>query len=254
MRRLFPLALLVLILIFTGCKKPEARKEKVKKPEVPQEKVAEGRVNITWFGHAMFLLQNSQGLKIITDPYDASVGYSLPEVRADIVTVSHEHFDHNNVSLVKGNPQVIRSLKETAKGISFEGISSFHDEVQGIKRGKNTIYKWKLENITFAHLGDLGHDLTQEQADKLRDAEVILIPVGGTYTIDAKTAQKVVQKLNPKIVLPMHYKTAAAKLNIASVDEFLEGMPRVEKKPSTVSISASKLPLQTEIWLLDYIH
>jgi L-ascorbate metabolism protein UlaG (beta-lactamase superfamily) len=166
-----------------------------------------GEVTIKWLGHSSFLISLDGVLKIVTDPFDSSVGYPLPDVTADVCVVSHDHFDHNNVSVVKGNPEVVKGTGEReAKGIKFKGVASFHDEKGGSERGENTIFTWELGGIKFVHAGDLGIDLSDSQKNEIGTADVLFVPTGGFYTIDAAVASKVVASLNPKVVIPMHYK------------------------------------------------
>jgi len=182
-------------------------------------------MRITWFGHACFGLTSETGVTVITDPYDESVGYELPDVQADIVTVSHQHFDHNYVQGVSGNPEVIREAGNFfIKDIPIKGIKSYHDDQGGSKRGTNIIYVFEIDGLKVCHLGDLGHVLDKEQIEQIGDVDVLLIPVGGTYTIDANGAAKVVSSLKPAMVIPMHYKTDRINFPIDGVDKFLQVM------------------------------
>lgn len=182
-------------------------------------------MRITWFGHACFGLTSETGVTVITDPYDESVGYELPDVQADIVTVSHQHFDHNYVQGVSGNPEVIREAGNFfIKDILIKGIKSYHDDQGGSKRGTNIIYVFEIDGLKVCHLGDLGHVLDKEQIEQIGDVDVLLIPVGGTYTIDANGAAKVVSSLKPAMVIPMHYKTDRINFPIDGVDKFLQVM------------------------------
>lgn len=208
---------------------------------------SESSVEITYFGHSTFLIRSSS-VSIITDPFNPAVGFPMPDVTADIVTVSHTHGDHNNVSMVKGNPIIVRDNAE-AKGINFVAISSFHDNKGGTLRGNNIIFKWTLNNITFAHFGDYGEDeLTQEQYEKLKGTDVIFIPVGGVYTIDAEKALSIIQKLNPKMAIIMHYRIDPYGLKVlASLDDVKKVIPSLEKVNKTVKISKTDLPTKTKI-------
>jgi L-ascorbate metabolism protein UlaG (beta-lactamase superfamily) len=207
----------------------------------------ENSVEITYFGHSMFLIKGSF-LSIITDPFDPAVGFPMPDIKADIVTVSHNHFDHNNVSAIKGNPTVVREATDV-KGIKFLAIPSYHDNKKGTLRGNNTIIKWTLEGITFAHLGDFGEDeLSKDQYEKLKGIDILFIPAGGIYTIDANKAYSIIQRLNPKIAIVMHYRTGSYGLKeLASIDEIKKAIPGLGKKSSTLKISKSSLPKKTRI-------
>jgi L-ascorbate metabolism protein UlaG (beta-lactamase superfamily) len=214
-------------------------------------------MKISWFGHAMFLIQSDKGVRIVTDPY-GQIGYKIPEVSADIVTVSHQHHDHNNIGSVGKSPKVIESTAGySIADVSIEGISSFHDEVRGRERGTNIIFKFLIDGIKLVHMGDYGQPvLTAEQTSNLKGTDVLMIPVGGTYTVGPSQAAGIVRHLKPKVVFPMHYKTKHWGNKIASVEEFLaemQGVP-VKHKGDTVEISVSALPKATEIWTMEYIQ
>ncbi|MCX7795252.1 MAG: MBL fold metallo-hydrolase [bacterium] len=204
-------------------------------------------VEITYFGHSTFLIKSSS-VSIITDPFNPAVGFPMPDVTADIVTASHTHGDHNNISMVKGNPIIIRDNAE-AKGIKFVAISSFHDNKSGTLRGNNIIFKWTLNDVSFAHFGDYGEDeLTQEQYEKLKGTDIVFIPAGGFYTIDAEKALSIIQKINPKIAIIMHYRIDPYGLKVlASLDDIKKIIPGLEKMSKTMKISKSTLPTKTKI-------
>jgi len=209
-------------------------------------------LSVQWLGHACFLVTSSDGTRVLTDPFDESVGYPVPAVQADVVSVSHSHFDHSSVSVVKGSPEVVRNAGESnAAGISFLGVSSYHDDARGGKRGQNVIFVWEMDGMRLAHLGDLGHVLTDDQVAKMGKVDILFIPVGGSFTIDAKQATKTVEQLSPKLVFPMHYKTDAINFPIADVDEFLAGKDNVEGIKSN-SLVVRELPEQTKIVVLEY--
>jgi L-ascorbate metabolism protein UlaG (beta-lactamase superfamily) len=213
-------------------------------------------VTIRWLGHSCFLISLDDTVKMITDPFDKSVGYPMPDVSADICVVSHDHFDHNCVSAVKGNPQVVKgSGEKKAKDVNFKGVGAFHDEKQGSLRGENTIFLWELGGIKFAHMGDLGTKLSQDQIDQMGSVDVLFVPTGGYYTIDAQAADKVVSALNPRVVMPMHYKTPVMGSNfpIAGVNEFLQGKEDVVKVGKNfVTFTKETLPPKTTIYVLEY--
>ncbi|HOP94262.1 MAG: MBL fold metallo-hydrolase [Dictyoglomaceae bacterium] len=212
-------------------------------------------MKIRWFGHSCFLFTNSQGKKIITDPFDTSVGYPLPEVEADIVTVSHSHFDHNAINIVKGKPIAIEGEGESSiYDITIKGISTYHDEEKGKKRGTNTIFIIETDGIRITHLGDLGHNLTEEHKEKIGRVDILCIPVGGTFTIDAEGAAKIVEFLKPKIVIPMHYKTPHSRLDIDTVDKFLKRInyPVKRWEEKEVEVIKETIPANTEVWMLSY--
>jgi len=213
-------------------------------------------MKIKWIGHACFLIEGEEG-RVITDPFDESIPYRPPDFIADVVTVSHEHFDHNAVGRVRGNPTVIRGEgAHSAAGISFEGIASFHDDVSGQKRGPNTIFTFEMEGIQLAHLGDLGGALTDAQVSALAGVEVLFIPVGGHFTIGPQEAAALIKRLpNLKIAIPMHYKTDRLGENfpIAPVENFTRKMQNVKRVGSSeAALSRESLPAQQEVWILDY--
>ncbi len=187
-------------------------------------------MRLRWIGHAAFLCIAEDGTRILTDPYNAEVGYRVPLVEADYVTVSHEHFDHNSLQNVPGNHEVLKGPGERKLkgGIVATGIATFHDDQGGAKRGKNTVFCLDLpdegETVRLCHLGDLGHQLTADQLAAVGAVDVLLIPTGGTYTLDPAGAATQVAAIKPRIVVPMHYKTAALSFPLKPVDDFLGEM------------------------------
>jgi len=210
-------------------------------------------MEIAWYGHACFRLRD-KGATVVTDPYDQSIGYTLPKIRADIVTVSHNHADHNYVSGIKNAPKVVDGPGEyEIKGVFITGIATFHDRKKGAQRGRNTVFLLEFNGLTICHLGDLGHVPTQAQVEALSDIDVLLIPVGGVSTIGAPQAAEVISLLEPKIVIPMHYKTKALTLKLASVNRFLQemGLKKLAAQES-LKVTTSTLPEETQIVLLDH--
>ncbi len=210
-------------------------------------------MKIKWLGHASFLITSNTGTKIITDPYTTTPTITYGEIKesADIVTVSHGHGDHSNVAAVRGNPKVVRETAKV-KGIEFKGISTYHDDVEGQKRGKNTIFCFEVDGIVVCHLGDLGHPLSDKQVNGLGSVDILLIPVGGNYTIDARVATEVCNKLAPKVIVPMHYQNErCASFPVAGVDEFLQGKAGVSRlNASEVEFKQGELPAASRIMLL----
>jgi L-ascorbate metabolism protein UlaG (beta-lactamase superfamily) len=207
-------------------------------------------VKIMWLGHASFLITSDEGLKIVTDPYSVGGGinYGKIEESADIVTASHKHGDHDNVAAVKGNPQVVDTPGvKKVKGIEFNGVATYHDEAKGGQRGNNVIFCFALDGIRICHLGDLGHHLDASQVAAIGQVDILLIPVGGLYTIDARVATEVCQDLNPRVIIPMHYKTAKCDYPIAGVDDFLKGRENVRRLDvSETEFKKDLLPSVTE--------
>lgn len=187
-------------------------------------------MKIKWLGHASFLITGERGTRIITDPYTPAGGLKYAPINesADIVTISHEHSDHNNLASVKGNPQAVRgTVSTTIKGIEFKGIPTHHDTTEGKERGSNTVICFTVDGFRVCHLGDLGHALTERQVAEIGEVDVLLSPVAGSYTIDAKEATELIAKLKPKVVIPMHFKNPKCDFPITTVDEFTQGKKNV---------------------------
>jgi len=211
-------------------------------------------MRVKWLGHACFLITSRDRLTVITDPYavGGGINYSPIKETADIVSVSHGHDDHSNVSAVKGKPEVVRSDGiKTAKGIQFRGVSTHHDEAQGGQRGPNTVICFTIDDIKLCHLGDLGHVLSREQINEIGSVDILFVPVGGFFTIGASVADQVCDQLGPKVIVPMHFKTSKCAYPIADVKGFLKGKRNVRRiDNSEVDFEAEKLPAITEIVLL----
>jgi len=209
-------------------------------------------MKIKWLGHASFMITSEAGKRIITDPYGPNEHLSYGEIKesADIVTVSHEDTDHNNVSAVKGNPEALRGTAKV-KGIEFKGIPTYHDDAEGKSRGNNTIICFEVDGIRVCHLGDLGHQLSAQQVAELGRIDILLIPVGGFYTIDAKVAGQLCDRLKPKVIIPMHFKNDKCAFPIAGVDEFLKGKKGVSRlDASEIEFKQAELPATTQIIVL----
>jgi L-ascorbate metabolism protein UlaG (beta-lactamase superfamily) len=222
---------------------------------------------LKWLGHSAFLITSSQGTRILIDPPNAATGYDIAPIPGiEAVLVSHEHADHNNIQLAAGSPLVMRGLSSTGwnsidqkvKDVRIYSISPtvpiYHDNQQGAQRGRNTIFVLEIDGLRLAHSGDLGHVLTPEAIQALGQLDVLLVPVGGSYTIDAAAATQVVSQLNPRMVVPMHYKTPRLPANWpgVGVEPFLEGK-KVERPNSTmIKLTKSNLPIQTAVVVLNY--
>jgi len=209
-------------------------------------------MKIKYLAHAAFLITSDAGTRIVTDPYETSdaLKHGVIKETADILTVSHEHGDHNNIAAVQGNPKVVRGTSEV-KGIKIKAVPAAHDNKGGSQRGKNTVFCFEVDGINICHAGDLGHVLTAEQVKAIGKVDVLMIPVGGFFTIDAKTAAKVCDQLKPKVIIPMHYKTDKINFPIASADEFLKGKSNVTRvNGSEIELKAGKLPTSAQIMVL----
>ncbi|TLN12310.1 MBL fold metallo-hydrolase [bacterium] len=210
-------------------------------------------MRLEYLGHACFRLTSSDGVRVVLDPFDGrELGYPMPSVEADYVLVSHEHTDHNYVDALQGNPTLVRRDFE-GKGISVKAIHVFHDEEVGSKRGRNTIFVIKVDGITLAHLGDLGHMLDEQIMRSMGKVDVLMIPVGGLFTIDAAKASIVVDQVKPKLVIPMHFGTPSLQFRLQKVDAFLQGKEGVKRlDASSIDLNPKDLPEKMEIWVLKF--
>ncbi|MGB9722024.1 MAG: MBL fold metallo-hydrolase [bacterium] len=211
-------------------------------------------MKIKFLGHAAFLITSDKGLKIITDPYKpgcygGGIKYNPITEQADIVTISHEHDDHNETKIM-GNPVFVReSGKKEVKGISISGYEVYHDKSAGKERGKDIIFNMEIDGINVVHLGDLGHILSKSDADKIGKVDILLIPVGGYFTIDSKEAQEIIGLLKPSVVIPMHFKTSKCDFPIAPVEEFTKSK-EIKAVDGELEIKKEELPGKTTIYLL----
>jgi L-ascorbate metabolism protein UlaG (beta-lactamase superfamily) len=221
---------------------------------------------LTWFGQSCFLLETAGGTRILMDPYPKGIGYEVPQgFKADVVTISHEHYDHNNVAFVNGKARVIRGLTADKKGwtrvdeklkdVSIRSVGVYHDDQRGAARGLNTVFIFEVGGVRIAHLGDLGHVLNDDQLAAIGAVDVLLVPVGGKFTIDALKATHVIEQLRPRImVIPMHYKTDASTIKeLEPLALFLEGKSNVRKETTnTIALSPMKARPAAEIVVLPY--
>jgi L-ascorbate metabolism protein UlaG (beta-lactamase superfamily) len=210
-------------------------------------------MEITWLGHSCFKLKGKQAT-VITDPFSPAIGYTLGKVMADIVTVSHPHPGHSYVQGVADEPRVLKSPGEyESGGVLTVGVHTFHDNEKGAQRGKNTVFVIDVDDVMICHLGDLGHVLTAEQVAEINGVDVLLIPVGNVSTIDAVQAAQIVRQLEPKIVIPMHYKTEAEKKDLETADRFLKemGVKEVIAQPKLL-VNKSSMPLTMQVVMLSY--
>ncbi len=202
---------------------------------------------ITWHGHSCFKIQDKvgpEGISLVTDPFDKKIGLKAPNFEADIVTVSHDHYDHNNISSLRGDPFVVNRAGEyDIKGVLIEGIDSYHDDKGGKDRGLNIIFRLVMDDINIVHLGDLGQELTNGQLEKLAGTDILIIPVGGKYTIDAKQAVNIISQIEPRIIIPMHYMISGLKIEgIDKVDKFIKELGIEPNREDKLKISKKDLP------------
>jgi L-ascorbate metabolism protein UlaG (beta-lactamase superfamily) len=210
-------------------------------------------MEISWLGHSCFRIRGSQ-VTVITDPYSPDMGYSLGKPKARIVTVSHQHPGHSYVQGVGGEPRLVNGPGEyEIGGVLIIGLATFHDAENGSQRGKNTVYLMEIDEVSLCHLGDLGHMLTAEQMEELDNVDILLVPVGGVSTIGASVAAELARQLEPKVVIPMHYRTEALSWELEPVEKFLKEMGGEQVTPQPkLSFNRSNLPLITQVYLLDY--
>lgn len=179
---------------------------------------------IKWFGHACFRLKSREAT-ILTDPVPRSLGYKVDKQRADIVTLSHEHTGHIATEIIGGDFKIVRGPGEyEMHEVFITGIRTYHDNKGGEERGRNTAYIVEVENMTICHLGDLGHTLTEEQVEALSSVDILIVPVGGGPVLDAEKAAEVVGQIEPKLVIPMQYRTALGDTERDELDRFLKEM------------------------------
>ncbi len=225
-------------------------------------------MKVNWYGQACFLFEGA-GVRLVTDPPAREVGYLLPELEVDVATVSHGHHDHNNVDALRGAPAVINTPGvHEVKGLRIEGFPTFHDDARGAKRGPNLVFAWEMDGVRVCHLGDLGHLLDAKTLQGLGRIDLLLIPVGGVFTVDAGGAKQVVDQIKPRLVIPMHYKTPALSFNLGDVADFVRlfqpGQVRQRARSAddfasaaasagaSLQVEGASLPSSLEVVVLDY--
>ena len=220
-------------------------------------------LTLRWFGHAFFVVTSSDGVRVAMDPF-GDIGYPMPEVDADVVTVSHGHGDHNGADRLAGSPAILRGLE--AGGADWNAISydlrdvritalpAYHDNVEGRKRGLNSIFIVEIGGLRLAHLSDIGHTLSAETLEDMGRIDILLVPVGGIFSIDGRQAIDIMTRLRPAITIPIHYKTAAtATWPIKDESTFLGGLNNVRRlDATTISVTPETLPDRPEVWVMQY--
>lgn len=207
-------------------------------------------MDITYLGHSCFRIRGNQAI-VITDPFPPNIGYTLGKQTADIVTVSHNDPSHSYSQGITGAHTIKGPGEYEIAGVLVLGVASYHDGVKGQSKGKNTIYLFEVDGVNICHLGDIGHLLTDEELEELGSIDILMAPVGGVSTINANMAAQIVRKVEPKIVIPMHYKTAKTKRDLEPVDSFLKEMAvtLAEPKPK-LTVSKNNLPLTLQVAIL----
>ncbi|MBN2852575.1 MAG: MBL fold metallo-hydrolase [Clostridia bacterium] len=199
-------------------------------------------MKIKYLGHSCFSIINRNEKVLICDPFDSTIGYTMATVEADIVTISHSHHDHSNLKKVKGSYDLIKTSKiYSGNGFNISSMGTFHDAFKGSKRGNNLSYIITCDGVSVCHLGDLGHMLSPKQLNMVKDVSAFFLPVGGTFTLDKKNLQKLVKKLQDKIIIPMHYKTEDCKLPISDLDDYLKSTFLHTFRMSELDISSDNL-------------
>jgi L-ascorbate metabolism protein UlaG (beta-lactamase superfamily) len=212
-------------------------------------------MKIRWLGHSSFLVTADDGTRIITDPYGVypDLHYAQIEESADVVVLSHKHGDHFG-GKVRGNPRLVTGGgQKKEKGIEFKGIEVYHDTSKGSQRGPNTVFCFTVNRVRLCHLGDLGHLLSGPETAEIGQVDVLMIPVGGFYTIDASTASKICDQIKPKVIIPMHYRNDKCSFPISGADEFLKGKANVKRlNTSDLELKGGQLSQATEIVVLQH--
>lgn len=170
-------------------------------------------MNIKWYGQSCFLLTDENGVRVLTDPCDPRTGYEVKNIECDCVTVSHSHFDHSYIAAAAGEPEIATEPGSyEVKGVKITGFSAFHDKEEGARRGQNTMFLFEMDGMRILHAGDIGHQLSRELIAEIGVVDVLLVPIGGTYTLDYLEAREFANSLRPSVVIPMHFRTPVCAL------------------------------------------
>ncbi|HYU64675.1 MAG TPA: MBL fold metallo-hydrolase [Candidatus Paceibacterota bacterium] len=202
-------------------------------------------MTITWFGQSCFRIEAKEG-SILIDPFSKEIGLRPPKIKDDIVLVTHQHYDHNSVTDANPEAFIIDNPGEyERKNIQIQGLLTYHDKSQGAERGLNTVYVIKAEDMAVCHLGDLGQEkLTDAQVEAIGDIDILLVPVGGTFTIDAKEAVEVINQIEPKVIIPMHYKIPELKIDLGGPEKFVKEIGLTPEKTDKFKITKKLLPAE----------
>jgi L-ascorbate metabolism protein UlaG (beta-lactamase superfamily) len=208
-------------------------------------------LDVTWLGHGCFRLRG-RGAAVVTDPYPPSIGLKLQRLDGDLVTVSHEHENHNYTQVMRDAYEIRGPGEYEVAGVSVIGVPTFHDAEKGAKHGRNTVYLIEIDDVRVCHLGDLGHRLDDAEAEAISSPDVLLVPVGGNTAINAAQAAEVVRQLEPRFVVPMHYAIPGLKLQLDTLDRFLKEMAVTSAEPQPkLSVQASSGEYDTKVVVLE---
>ena len=196
-------------------------------------------MQLIWYGHSCFLIRANNGKRILMDPFENNIGYNNNFPKCDLITISHFHFDHSYLKDIDNTTKVINETGSFEMNyLKLEGLSSFHDKYNGLKRGINTIYIFEIDNYKICHLGDLGHIPSNSILERLKNIDILLIPIGGNFTLDGFEASKLCNLVSPKYILPMHYKTYKTDLHLDDPKKFITSMKHIKKvKSNALNIS-----------------
>jgi len=216
-------------------------------------------MNIIWKGQSFFVIdvkgRENGVVRVAIDPYDNKLGLRVPNIEADILLISHAHSDHSNAKAISGRPFTIDSTGEyEVKDVFVKGISAFHDSTEGKERGNVIVYKIEAEGLKLCHLSDLGQkELSPEQLESIGEVDILMIPVASEHSLDAKMASQIISQIEPRIVIPMHYKLPKLKVNLDGVEKFLKVMGAEDTKPEKkLKITPTHLPVEeTKIVVLE---
>jgi L-ascorbate metabolism protein UlaG (beta-lactamase superfamily) len=208
-------------------------------------------LDVTWLGHGCFRLRG-RSAAVVTDPYPPAIGLKLSRLDADLVTVSHEHENHNYTQVVRDAYEIRGPGEYEVAGVSVIGVPTYHDAEKGAKHGGNTVYLIEIDDVRVCHLGDLGHKLDDAEAEAISSPDVLLVPVGGSTALNAVQAAEVVRQLEPRFVVPMHYAIPGLKLQLDSLDRFLKEMVVTSSEPQPkLSVQKSSGEYDTKVVVLE---
>jgi len=208
-------------------------------------------LDVTWLGHGCFRLRG-RSAAVVTDPFPPAIGLKLPKLDADLVTISHEHENHNYTQVMRDSYEIRGPGEYEVAGVSVIGVPTFHDAQKGAKHGRNTVYLIEIDDVRVCHLGDLGHALDDAEAEAISAPDVLLVPVGGHTSINAAQAAEIVRQLEPRYVVPMHYAIPGLKLELDPLDRFLKEMAVTASEPQPkLSVQASSGEYETKVVVLE---